>query len=162
MSWAYEPGALEAATLADMLAIPAHRCMHTVAPWRQTQCGLSARSCGFWLLSWGCPVFSEAHGHHEYASSSSRLVDMCNWCGCRITRQKAPARLVAQHQNPAKMRTALALLSHGYLPYSVASDSKLLKTSRGLGTGGPAARRDRGQQRARGGESMERALCSQS
>ena len=38
-------------------------------------------------------------------------------------------------------RTALALLSHGYLPYSVASDSKLLETSRGLGTGGPAPRR---------------------
>ena len=69
---------------------------------------------------------------------------------------EAPARLVAQHQNPAKMRTVLALLSHGYLPYSVASDSKLLETSRGLGTGGPAASRHRGQQRARGGESKER------
>ena len=54
---------------------------------------------------------------------------------------KAPARLVAQHQNPAKLRTVLALLSHGYLPYSVASDSKLLETSRGLGSGGPAASR---------------------
>ena len=52
---------------------------------------------------------------------------------------KAPARLVAQHQNPAKLRTVLALLSHGYLPYSVASDSKLLETSRGLGWGGSAA-----------------------
>ena len=69
---------------------------------------------------------------------------------------EAPARLVAQHQNPAKLRTVLALLSHGYLPYSVVSDSKLLGTSRGLGTGGPAASRHRGQQRARGGESMER------
>jgi hypothetical protein len=53
---------------------------------------------------------------------------------------QAPARLVAQHQNPAKMRTALALLSHGYLPYSVASDSKLLETSRGLGTVVPLRR----------------------
>ena len=53
---------------------------------------------------------------------------------------KAPARLVAQHQNPAKRRIVLALLSHGYLPYSVASDSKLLETSRGLGSGGPARR----------------------
>ena len=52
---------------------------------------------------------------------------------------EAPARLVAQHQNPAKRRTVLALLSHGYLEYSVASDEKLLETSRGLGTGGPAA-----------------------
>ena len=70
---------------------------------------------------------------------------------------EAPARLVAQHQNPAKMRTVVALLSHGYLPHSVASDSKLLETSCGLGTGGPAASRHRGQQRARGGESKERA-----
>jgi hypothetical protein len=70
----------------------------------------------------------------------------------------AQARLVAQHQNPARMRIVVALLSHSYLPYSVASDSKLLETSRGLGTGGPAASRHRGQQRARGGESKERAL----
>ena len=69
---------------------------------------------------------------------------------------EVPARLVAQHQNPAKMRTVVALLSHGYLPHSVASDSKLLETSCGLGTGGPAASRHRGQQRARGGESKER------
>ena len=55
---------------------------------------------------------------------------------------EAPARLVAQHQNPAKRRTVLALLSHGYLAYSVASDEKLLETSHGLlATGGPAARR---------------------
>ena len=53
---------------------------------------------------------------------------------------EAPSQLVAQHQNPAKMRTALALLSHGYLPYSVASDSKLLETSRGLGTVVPPRR----------------------
>ena len=70
---------------------------------------------------------------------------------------EAPARLVAQHENLAKMRTVLALLSHGYLPYSVASDAKLLETSRGLGTGGPAASRHRCQQRARGGESKERS-----
>ena len=69
---------------------------------------------------------------------------------------EAPARLVAQHQNPAKRRTVLALLSHGYLSYSVASDTKSLETSRGLGTGGPTASRHRGQQRARGGESKER------
>ena len=63
---------------------------------------------------------------------------------------EAPARLVAQHQNPAKMRTVVALLSHGYLPYSVASDSKLLETSCGLGTGGPAAPRHRGSSAAEG------------
>ena len=80
---------------------------------------------------------------------------------------EAPARLVAQHQNPAKKRTVLALLSHDYLAYSVASDEKLLETSRGLGTGGPAASRHRCQQRARGGESKEHArldtyLCQKS
>ena len=69
---------------------------------------------------------------------------------------EAPARLVAQHPNLAKRRTVLALLSHGYLSYTVASDAKLLETSRGLGTGGPAASRHRCQQRARGGESKER------
>ena len=69
---------------------------------------------------------------------------------------EAAARLVAQHQNPAKRRTFLALLSHGYLPYSVASDSKQLETSRGLGTVVPPRRAIAGQQRARGGESKER------
>ena len=56
---------------------------------------------------------------------------------------EAPARLVAQHQNAAKRRTVLALLRHSTLPHSVASDAKLLETSRGLGTGGPAASRHR-------------------
>ena len=83
---------------------------------------------------------------------------ICGTGPCAGSHVQAPARLVAQHQNPAKMRTVLALLSHGYLPYSVASDSKLLETIRGLGTGGPAASRHRGQQRARGGESKERGL----
>ena len=49
----------------------------------------------------------------------------------------------------------MALLRHVHLPYSVASDEKLLETSRGLGTGGPAASRHRCQQRARWGESKE-------
>ena len=74
---------------------------------------------------------------------------------------KAPARLVAQHQNPAKLRTVLALLSHGCLPYSVASDSKLLETSRGLGTGGPAASRHRGSG-AREGEKVKNVTLGQS
>ena len=56
------------------------------------------------------------------------------------------------------MRAVLALLSHGYLPHSVASDSKPLETICGLGTVVRAASRHRGQQRARGGESKERAL----
>ena len=82
------------------------------------------------------------------------------WSSCATgagaaSRVETPARLVAQHQNLAKRRTVLELLSHGYLSYSVASDEKLLETSRGLGTGGPAASRHRGQQRARGGESKE-------
>ena len=56
---------------------------------------------------------------------------------------EAPARLVAQHQNPAKRRTALALLSHCYLAYSVSSDENLLETSHGLGTGDAGASRHR-------------------
>ena len=63
---------------------------------------------------------------------------------------EAPARLVAQHQNPAKRRTVLALLSHGYLPCSLEFDEQLLEMSRGLGTGGGVASRHRCQQRARG------------
>jgi hypothetical protein len=48
---------------------------------------------------------------------------------------EVPAQLVAQHQNPAQRRTVLALLRYTHLPYCVASDSKLLETSRSLGTG---------------------------
>ena len=85
------------------------------------------------------------------------------WSSCATgagaaSRVETPARLVAQHQNLAKRRTVLALLSHGYLSYSVASDARLLETSRGLGTGGAGASRHRGQQRARGGESKERCF----
>ena len=82
------------------------------------------------------------------------------------SRVEAPARLVAQHQNLAKRRTVLELLSHGYLAYSVASDEKLLETSRGLGTGGPATSRHRCQQRARGEKarnmSLTQFLCQKS
>ena len=58
----------------------------------------------------------------------------------------------------------MALLSHGCLSYSVASDERLLETSRGLGTGGAGASRHphRGQQRSRGGESKERAVVERS
>ena len=54
---------------------------------------------------------------------------------------QAPARPVAQHQNFGEKEKAsvLALLRHIHLPYSVASDEKLLETSHGLGTGGPAS-----------------------
>ena len=81
---------------------------------------------------------------------------ICATGACAASHVEAPARLVGQHQNPAKRRIVLALLRYTHLPYSVASDSKLLETSRGLGTGGPAASRHRGQQRARGGEIKER------
>ena len=59
---------------------------------------------------------------------------------------QAPAWPVAQHQNfGEKEKTCvLALLRHNHLPYSVASDEKLLEMSHGLGTGGPAASRHRG------------------
>ena len=145
-----------------MLAIPAHRCMHTMAPWRQRQCGLSAWSCGFWLLSWGCPVFAEAHDHHGYASSS-RLVDMCNWCGCSMTRSGADTAGSSASKSGENEDCRGTILSHGYLPYIVASDSKLLETSRGLGTGGPAASRHRAPaQRARGGKVRNAANCLRS
>ena len=53
---------------------------------------------------------------------------------------QAPARPVAQHQNFGEKEetSVLALLRLVHLPYSVASDEKLLETSHGLGTGGPA------------------------
>ena len=59
---------------------------------------------------------------------------------------QAPAWPVAQHQNfGEKEKTCvLALLRHNHLPYSVASDEKLLEMSHGLGTGGPAASRQPG------------------
>ena len=83
---------------------------------------------------------------------------ICATGACATSHVEAPARLVAQHQNPAQRRTVLALLRYTHLPYGVASDSKLLETSRGLGTGGPAASRHRGPARAReGGESPETA-----
>ena len=70
------------------------------------------------------------------------------WSSCATgagaaSRVEAPAQLVAQHQNLAKRRTVLALLSLGYLRYNVASDEKLLETRHCLGTGGPAASRHR-------------------
>ena len=75
---------------------------------------------------------------------------------------EAPARLVAQHQNLAKRRTVLALLSHGYLSYTVASDAKLLETSRGLGTGGLGRRAIAASSARPGGKSQERGalVCS--
>ena len=65
-----------------------------------------------------------------------------------------PARLVAQHQNPAQRRTVLALLRHTHLPYSVASDSKLLETSRSLGTRVVPPRRAIAASSAREGEKV--------
>ena len=65
---------------------------------------------------------------------------------------QAPARPVAQRRNSGEREktSVLALLVH--LPYSVASDEKLLETSHGFGTGGPAASRHRAAGRSdRGG-----------
>ena len=87
--------------------------------------------------------------HEVFLSLLRQMITMdtlaalgCSRCAtgaCAGSHDEATARLVAPHQNPARRRTVLALLSHGYLEYSVASDEKLLETSRGLGTGGPAA-----------------------
>ena len=145
MSWAYEPGAREAATLADMLAIPAHRCMHTVAPWRQTRCGPSARSCAFCLLS--CGVFLSLLRQMATMDTLAALgwsICATYWCGCSITGQGAGTAGSSASKSGENENCPIALLSHGYLPYrlqrGICSDSKLLETSRGLGTGGPAAR----------------------
>jgi hypothetical protein len=70
------------------------------------QCGLSARSCGFWLLSRGFNVFAEAHGHHGYTLAALGW-SICATGAGAASHVKAPARLVAQHQNPAKLRTVL-------------------------------------------------------
>ena len=55
---------------------------------------------------------------------------------------EALARPVAQHQNSGEKEktSVMALLRHVHLPYSVAFDNKMLATSHGLGTGGPARR----------------------
>ena len=76
---------------------------------------------------------------------------------------QAPARPVAQHQNFGEKEKAsvLALLRHIHLPYSVASDEKLLETSHGLGTGGPASHYRAARLADRTGrKSMERCISS--
>ena len=95
----------------------------------------------------GCPpgVFLSLLRHMAFMDTLAALGwSICATGACAASHVEAPARLVGQHQNPAKWKTVLALLRYTHLPYSVASDSKLLETSRGLGTGGPAASRHRG------------------
>ena len=85
----------------------------------------------------GCPpgVFLSLLRHMAFMDTLAALGWSIGATGaCAASHVKAPARLVAQHQNPAQRRTVLALLRYTHLPYSVASDSKLLETSRGLGT----------------------------
>ena len=129
---------------------------HGVAPWRQTQCGLSARSCGFWLISWGCPVFAEAHDHRGYASSS-RLVDMCNWCVCSITTLRrrhvagSSASKSGEKENcPGTIESRLSAIQCG-IWFKAAGDELWPWDgwSRRVAPSRPA--------RARGGESMKRA-----
>ena len=105
----------------------------------------------------GCPpgVFLSLLRHMAFMDTLAALGwSICATGAGAASHVKAPARLVAQYQNPAKRRIVLALLSHGFLPYSVASDSKLLETSRGLGSGGPAASRAIAASRARVGEKV--------
>ena len=131
-----------------MLTIPAHR---ACTPWR---CGGRRNAdCQLDHAASGCSpggVLSLLRHMATMGTLAALGWSICATGAGAASHVEAPARLVAQHRNPAKRRTVLALLSHGYLPYSVASDSKLLETSRGLGTGGPATSRHRGQQRARG------------
>ena len=83
------------------------------------------------------------------ASLWTRMSSPCpKWRRRRLllpSRVQAPALPVAQHRNSGEKEktSVLALLRLIHLPYSVASDEKLLETSHGLGTGGPAASRHR-------------------
>ena len=83
------------------------------------------------------------------ASLWTRVSSPCpKWRRRRLllpSRVQAPALPVAQHRNSGEKEktSVLALLRLIHLPYSVASDEKLLETSHGLGTGGPAASRHR-------------------
>ena len=75
---------------------------------------------------------------------------------------EAPARLVAQHQNPAKLRNVLALLSHGYICHTAwYLIQSCWRRAVALGRVVPPRRAIAAQQRARGGESMERATWKQ-
>ena len=121
-----------------MLTIPAHR---ACTPWRRG--GRRNADCQLDHAASGCSpgVVMSLLRHMATMDTLAAL----GWSTCATgagaaSHVQAPARLVAQHQNPAKLRTVLALLSHGYLPYSVASISKLLETSRGLGTVVPLRR----------------------
>jgi hypothetical protein len=106
----------------------------------------------------GFNVFAEAHGHHGYASSS-RLVDMCNWCGCSITRQGAGTAGIAQHQNPAKLRTVLALLSHAVICHTAWHlIQRCWRRAVALGRVVPPRRAIAASRRARGGEVRNVAL----
>ena len=79
------------------------------------------------------------------ASLWTRMSSPCpKWRRRRLllpSRVQAPALPVAQHRNSGEKEktSVLALLRLVHLPYSVASDEKLLETSHGLGTGGPAS-----------------------
>jgi hypothetical protein len=70
---------------------------------------------------------------------------------------KAPARLVAQHQNPAQRRTVLALLRHTLICRTAWHlIQSCWRRAVALGRVVRRVARHRGQQRARGGESKER------
>jgi hypothetical protein len=149
MSWAYEPEVLERQQhwLACSQYLPTDACTR----WRRG--GRRNADCQLDNAASGCSpggVMSLLRHMATMDTLAALGWSICATGAGAASHVKAPARLVAQHQNPAKLRTVLALLSHGYLPYSVASDSKLLEASRGLGSGGPAASRHRSQQRARG------------
>ena len=107
-----------------------------------------------WLLSWGYNVFAEAHGHHGYAKVAALGWSICvqplQLVRVQYHTLRHPARPVAQHQNPAKRRTFLVLLSHGYLFQSC------WRRAVALGRVVPP-RRAIAASSARGGESKERA-----
>ena len=98
-----------------------------------------------WLLSWGYNVFAEAHGHHGYAKVAALGWSICvqplQLVRVQYHTLRHPARPVAQHQNPAKRRTFLVLLSHGYLFQSCWRRAVALgRWSRRAGPARPGAR----------------------
>ena len=115
---AYEPQVLERQqhSLADMLAIPApDACTRWLRGDRGNADSVSSiMRLLVALLGVLLSLLRPMEGHHGYASTALGW-SICATGASAASHVEAPARLVAQHQNPAKKRTVLALLSHGYI-----------------------------------------------
>ena len=151
---AYEPQVLERQqhSLADMLAIPApDACTRWLRGDRGNADSVSSiMRLLVALLGVLLSLLRPMEGHHGYASTALGW-SICATGASAASHVEAPARLVAQHQNPAKKRTVLAHTIESRLSaiqrvirFKAAGDEPW------PWDGGPAASRHRGQQRARG------------